>query len=66
MKIIDTNIKGLMLASHIAYNRMAGQGFGAIYNMEGLGSDGRTIPGLIPYGTSNGRSDISRKVLPKK
>jgi len=23
-----------MLASHIAYNRMAGQGFGAIYNMK--------------------------------
>jgi NAD(P)-dependent dehydrogenase (short-subunit alcohol dehydrogenase family) len=52
MKIIDTNIKGLMLATHVAYNRMAGQGFGAIYNMEGLGSDGRTISGLIPYGTS--------------
>ncbi len=52
INIIDTNIKGLMLATHVAYNRMAGQGFGAIYNMEGLGSDGRTIPGLLPYGTS--------------
>jgi len=52
MKIIDTNVKGLMLATHIAYNRMLLQGFGAIYNMEGLGSDGRSIPGLTPYGTS--------------
>ncbi len=52
MKIIDTNIKGLMLATHIAYNRMAEQGFGAIYNMEGLGSDGRTLSGLLSYGTS--------------
>jgi len=52
MKIIDTNIKGLMLATHVAYNRMAGQGSGAIYNMEGLGSNGRTIFGLLPYGTS--------------
>ncbi len=52
MKIIDTNVKGLMLATHIAYNRMLLQGFGAIYNMEGLGSDGRTISGLTPYGTS--------------
>ena len=52
MNIIDTNIKGLMLATHVAYNRMEGQGYGAIYNMEGLGSDGRTIPGLLPYGTS--------------
>lgn len=52
MKIIDTNIKGLMLATHVAYNHMVVQGFGAIYNMEGFGSDGRTVPGLIPYGTS--------------
>jgi NAD(P)-dependent dehydrogenase (short-subunit alcohol dehydrogenase family) len=52
MKIIDTNIKGLMLATHLAYNRMVQQGFGAIYNMEGLGSDGRTISGMTSYGTS--------------
>lgn len=52
IKIIDTNIKGLMLATHIVYNRMVVRGSGAIYNMEGLGSDGRTISGLIPYGTS--------------
>jgi NAD(P)-dependent dehydrogenase (short-subunit alcohol dehydrogenase family) len=52
MKIIDTNVKGLMLATHVAYNRMLVHGFGAIYNMEGLGSDGRTLSGLTPYGTS--------------
>ncbi len=52
IRIIDTNVKGLMLATHVAYNRMLNQGFGAIYNMEGLGSDGRTIKGLTPYGTS--------------
>lgn len=51
-RIIDTNIKGLMLAAHVAYNRMLQQGHGAIYNMEGLGSDGRRITGLTPYGTS--------------
>lgn len=52
IKIIDTNVNGLMLATHVAYNRMLAQGFGAIYNMEGLGSDGRTISGMTPYGTS--------------
>jgi len=52
MRIIDTNVKGLMLATHVAYNRMLDQGSGTIYNMEGLGSDGRTIPGMTPYGTS--------------
>lgn len=51
-RIIDTNVKGLMLASHVAYKRMLTQGHGAIYNMEGLGSDGRRITGLTPYGTS--------------
>ena len=51
-KIIDTNVKGLMLATHIVYNRMLEQGFGAIYNMEGLGSDGRIIQGMTAYGTS--------------
>ncbi|HLN22264.1 MAG TPA: SDR family oxidoreductase [Bacteroidales bacterium] len=50
--IVDTNIKGLMLATNIAYNNMLIQGSGAIYNMAGLGSDGRMIPGLTPYGTT--------------
>jgi NAD(P)-dependent dehydrogenase (short-subunit alcohol dehydrogenase family) len=52
LRIIDTNVRGLMLATHVAYNRMLKQGHGAIYNMEGLGSDGRRITGLTPYGTS--------------
>jgi NAD(P)-dependent dehydrogenase (short-subunit alcohol dehydrogenase family) len=52
MKIIDINIKGLMLSTYVAYNRMLLKGFGAIYNMEGLGSDGRVLSGLAPYGTS--------------
>ena len=52
MRLIDTNVKGLMLATHVAYNRMLVQGSGAIYNMEGLGSDGRTITGMTLYGTS--------------
>ena len=41
-----------MLATHVAYNSMLHQGSGAIYNMEGLGSDGRRITGLTPYGSS--------------
>jgi short-subunit dehydrogenase len=31
---------------------MLAQGFGAVYNMEGMGSDGRTHDGLSLYGTS--------------
>ncbi|HUS86134.1 MAG TPA: SDR family oxidoreductase [Bacteroidales bacterium] len=51
-RIIDTNVKGVMLASHLAYNMMKDQGGGFIYNMGGLGSDGRMRKGLTPYGTS--------------
>ena len=50
--IIDTNVRGVMLGTHMAYNRMLRQGSGAIYNMAGLGSDGRVITGMAPYGTS--------------
>lgn len=51
-KIIDINIKGLIYATHLAYNNMLKQGNGFIYNMGGLGSDGRIIRGLTPYGMS--------------
>ncbi|MEA1886935.1 MAG: SDR family oxidoreductase [Bacteroidota bacterium] len=51
-KILDINIKGLMYATHLAYNNMLKQGKGFIYNMGGLGSDGRIIKGMTPYGTS--------------
>jgi NAD(P)-dependent dehydrogenase (short-subunit alcohol dehydrogenase family) len=51
-KVIDTNIKGLITACQLSYQRMLKQGKGAIYNMGGLGSDGRIIHGLAPYGMS--------------
>lgn len=51
-KVVDVNITGLMEATHLAYKRMSSQGYGAIYNMGGMGSDGRMIKGLTPYGMS--------------
>lgn len=51
-RLVDTNIKGLLNATHIVYNKMLEQGKGYIYNMGGLGSDGRMIRGLTPYGMS--------------
>lgn len=50
--VIDTNLKGTIFASKVALERMIRQGFGSIYNMEGFGSDGRTISGMSIYGTS--------------
>jgi short-subunit dehydrogenase len=50
--IIDLNVKGMIHACIKVYNKMSEQGFGAIYNMEGFGSDGRKMPKLGVYGTS--------------
>lgn len=49
-RVVDINIKGIINATHLAYNKMLKQGEGAIYNMGGAGSDGRIVKGLAPYG----------------
>ena len=48
--IIDTNLLGVMYGSNAAVEGMLEQGYGAIYNMEGMGSDGRMHDGLTLYG----------------
>ncbi len=49
---IETNLLGVMYGCTTAAQGMLAQGFGAIYNMEGMGSDGRKHAGLAAYGTS--------------
>jgi NAD(P)-dependent dehydrogenase (short-subunit alcohol dehydrogenase family) len=49
---IRTNILGTIYSAQVAMRGMLVQGFGAIYNMEGMGSDGRKHAGLSLYGTS--------------
>ena len=49
---VTTNILGTIYGSQTAMRGMLSQGYGAIYNMEGMGSDGRKHPGLTLYGTS--------------
>ena len=51
-EIIETNLLGVMYGSMVAAREMLAQGYGAIYNMEGMGSDGRMHDGLTYYGTS--------------
>jgi NAD(P)-dependent dehydrogenase (short-subunit alcohol dehydrogenase family) len=49
--VIETNILGTIYGSQVAVRGMMDQGFGAIYNMEGMGSDGRRhTGGLAVYG----------------
>ena len=50
--LVETNITGAMYGAKVALAGFLNQGFGAFYNMEGLGSDGRQVEGLTLYGTS--------------
>lgn len=51
-QVIETNLLGTIYGSIIATREMLTQGHGAIYIMEGMGSDGRMHSGLTYYGTS--------------
>jgi len=51
-RIIDVNIMGMINGTSVAYNKMLHQGHGKIFNMEGLGSDGRIEKKMAVYGTS--------------
>ena len=49
---VETNLIGAMNGAVVAISGMLEQGSGAVYNMEGLGSNGRRIKGLTLYGTT--------------
>jgi NAD(P)-dependent dehydrogenase (short-subunit alcohol dehydrogenase family) len=48
--IVATNVLGAVHGAAVALRGMRAQGSGAIYNLEGLGSDGRRMRGLALYG----------------
>jgi NAD(P)-dependent dehydrogenase (short-subunit alcohol dehydrogenase family) len=50
--VVETNITGAMYGAKVALSGMLAQEFGAFYNMEGLGSDGRKVEGLTLYGST--------------
>jgi short-subunit dehydrogenase len=50
--VINTNVVGMIYGSQIAAEGMLKQGQGAIYSMEGLGSNNMIQPKTILYGTS--------------
>lgn len=51
-QVVETNLLGAIHGSRVAVAGMLAQGFGSIYNMEGMGSDGRMHDGLTLYGTT--------------
>jgi NAD(P)-dependent dehydrogenase (short-subunit alcohol dehydrogenase family) len=48
--VVETNLLGAMYGCKVAVQGMLDQGFGAIYNLEGFGSDERKMDGLTLYG----------------
>ncbi len=50
--LIDSNMYGLVTGTRIAAKQMIAQGYGKIFNLEGLGSDGRIMNKLCVYGTT--------------
>lgn len=52
--IVETNILGVIYGSQVAIKGMLDQGFGAIYNMEGMGSEGSIRKGMVLYGMTKG------------
>ncbi len=53
-EVVETNVVGTMYGARVALGGMLAQGFGSLYNMEGLGSDGRRVRGLTLYGSTKG------------
>ena len=50
--VIDTNLTGMIYGCQVASNGMLSQGKGAVYSMEGLGSNRMIQPKTILYGTT--------------
>ena len=64
--IVQTNILGTIYGSNLAVTGMLSQGFGAVYNLEGFGSNGRMRMGMTAYGTSKAAVTYFSKSLAKE
>jgi NAD(P)-dependent dehydrogenase (short-subunit alcohol dehydrogenase family) len=49
-QILETNLLGTIFGAKVAIQCMLEQGHGSIYNLEGMGSDGRKHAGMTLYG----------------
>jgi len=65
-QVVEANIIGAMYGSLVAIKGMREQGFGSIYNLEGLGSDGRVIRGMALYGATKSAVSYLTKAMAKE
>ena len=63
---INTNLIGVMHCNRVAIAGMKQHGGGQIFNMEGFGSDGRTMAKYAPYGASKYALRYFTKVMVKE
>ncbi len=66
VQTVNTNLIGLMHCNHVALRGMHQQGSGQIWNMEGFGSDGSTMPRYGVYGSTKYALRYFTKVLIKE
>ena len=66
--VIETNLLGEIYGTKVALTGFMDQGFGAVYNVEGLGANGKTnnVDGLSVYGTTKAGLHYFNKVLFKE
>ena len=66
--VIETNVLGELFGTKVAMQGFLDQGFGAIYNVEGLGANGKTnnVEGLSIYGTTKAGLHYFNKCLFKE
>ncbi|MFX1381935.1 MAG: SDR family oxidoreductase [Promethearchaeota archaeon] len=64
--IINTNLIGTLFGCQVALGIMLKQKFGKIFNLEGLGSDGRVVPNVIPYISTKAAIPMVTKTLTKE
>ncbi|TDB87545.1 SDR family oxidoreductase, partial [Actinomadura sp. 7K534] len=64
--VVSANLLGVLHGSAVAVRGMTAQGGGTVWNMAGLGSDGRTVPGLIAYGATKRGTDYLTTGLAKE
>ncbi|WNC72188.1 SDR family oxidoreductase [Thalassotalea psychrophila] len=51
-QIVNVNINGVIIGTHVALNGMKAQPNGKIYNTAGMGENGFTRPTMVSYGTT--------------
>jgi len=66
--VIETNIQGELFGTKVTMQGFISQGFGAIFNVEGLGANGKTndVIGLSIYGTNKAELHYFNKCLFKE